>query len=315
MISNFTMYLLNIMKYDIQNLDFNLLKTFDALFDERSVTGAAKRLHLTQPAVSGMLQRLRDYFEDPLFTRTQRGITPTLRALELSPIIKNIIFDINTLLKPQFFDPLNAELILKIAATDYALKAILVDYIAALRIKAPNIKVSIVPVKNDEVFSQLEQGLIDFALVTPENCHSKLHTYSLFNEKYSCLVHTKNPLALNEKLTIDEFCSMDHALISHDGGEFNGITDQQLKYIKKQRNVVLSVNNFMILPEILAVTDLIAVVPSRLVKNLKDFKIFEPPIKIPEFTKIVAWHDRNHRDIAQQWLRDLLIKISNQTTE
>lgn len=298
------------MKHDIKNLDLNLLKTFDALFDERSVTGAAKKLYLTQPAVSGMLQRLRDYFEDPLFTRSQRGINPTLRALELAPVVKNILSDIHTLLKPSIFEPKEAELTLRIAATDYALKTILVPYIAALRRSAPNVQIAVVSVHNDEIFTQLERGVIDFALITPEHAHLDLHTYDLFEEHYVCLMSAQHQMAQNKQLSIDDLCSTDHALISHDGGQFVGVTDLQLKGLKKRRQVMLSVNSFLILPAILSTTDLIAVVPSRLTQNLQGFKVFEPPLDIPHFTKTLAWHERNHRDAAQQWLRLLLIQTA-----
>lgn len=94
------------MKSDIRTLDLNLLKTLDALLDERSVTRAAQRLSLTQPAVSGMLNRLRDYFDDPLFSRTPHGIVPTLRAQQLAAPVKQILSDIDILLKPTQFDPL-----------------------------------------------------------------------------------------------------------------------------------------------------------------------------------------------------------------
>ena len=93
------------MKPDLRTLDLNLLKTLDALLDERSVTRAAARLSLTQPAVSGMLTRLRDNFGDPLFIRAPHGMVPTLRAQQLAPVVKQILNDINTLLQPAQFDP------------------------------------------------------------------------------------------------------------------------------------------------------------------------------------------------------------------
>ena len=88
------------MKYDIKALDLNLLKALDALIDEGSVTRAAQRLSLTQPAVSGMLTRLREYFDDPLFVRAQRGMVPTLRALELAGPVKHILEEIARVLTP-----------------------------------------------------------------------------------------------------------------------------------------------------------------------------------------------------------------------
>ncbi|EGH71415.1 LysR family transcriptional regulator [Pseudomonas syringae] len=106
------------MKPDIRRLDFNLLKSLDALLDERNVTRAAERLALTQPAVSGMLTRLRESFDDPLFVRAQRGTVPTTRALALAEPIKRLLNDIEGLLQPQVFDLATAGMTITLASTD-----------------------------------------------------------------------------------------------------------------------------------------------------------------------------------------------------
>ncbi|SEF63931.1 LysR family transcriptional regulator [Marinobacterium lutimaris] len=150
-------------------MDLNLLKALDALLDERNVTRAAERLGITQPAMSGILTRLRDSFDDPLFSRTQRGIIPTQRALDLSKPVKQVLRQIDTLLQPPVFVPSTASLTFTIAATDYALRAIAVPFLSALKVKAPRIKVSLLPVENERVHSQLERGQIDLALLTPDS--------------------------------------------------------------------------------------------------------------------------------------------------
>src|SRR5690606_13175067 len=129
------------MKVDLRTLDLNLLKALDALLDERSVTRAAARLALTQPAVSGMLNRLRDAFDDPLFIRAPHGIVPTLRAEALAAPVKRILADIDVLLQPVTFEPGTANLTFTLAATDYALRAVIVPFIAALKVQAPAIRV------------------------------------------------------------------------------------------------------------------------------------------------------------------------------
>lgn len=139
------------MKNDMRTLDLNLLKALDALLDEGSVTRAAQRLSLTQPAVSGMLIRLRDYFDDPLFVRTSHGMVPTMRATELSMPVKQILTDIAIMLKPKQFDPMAAELTYTIVATDYALKAVVVPLMAELKQRAPNIKIAVRPVDNERM--------------------------------------------------------------------------------------------------------------------------------------------------------------------
>ncbi|VEI47597.1 LysR family transcriptional regulator [Actinobacillus equuli] len=109
---------------DIRTVDLNLLKAFDALLQERNVTKAAQRLSVTQPAMSAMLNRLRDSFGDPLFVRVQHGIEPTARALALMPSVKTILAEVNRMLRPVEFDPQTAEMTINIASTDYGLEAI-----------------------------------------------------------------------------------------------------------------------------------------------------------------------------------------------
>lgn len=157
------------MKNDIRSLDLNLLKALDALLDERSVTKASQRLHITQPAVSGMLTRLRDYFDDPLFIRTSHGMVPTLRASELALPIKTVLNDISSLLNTTDFNPLTADMIYTISATDYALKAVIIPLMAALKQRAPLIRIAVKIVNDEQIYQQLALGEIDLALVTPQS--------------------------------------------------------------------------------------------------------------------------------------------------
>lgn len=298
------------MKTDIRTLDLNLLKALDALLDERSVTRAAERLALTQPAVSGMLTRLRECFDDPLFTRTQRGIIPTLRALELAQPVKSILAEVGELLQPKAFDPSTAEMTIKIAATDYALRAVIVPFMAALRLQAPGIRVAVLPVNNEQLTAQFERGDVDFALVTPETAPQDLHAHALYEEEYVCLLREDHPLTQSESLTLDSFCSLDHALVSYVGGNFSGVTDEALAALGRKRRVTLSVCSFLVLPEILRVSDLISIVPRRLAQHLPGLTAIPPPLTIPGFSKIVVWHERTHRDAGHRWLRDLLFSTA-----
>ena len=298
------------MKTDVRSLDLNLLKALDALLDERSVTRAAKRLSLTQPAMSGMLNRLRDCFNDPLFTRTQRGIVPTLRALELATPVKTILTEVGELLLPRLFDPATAEMTLTIAATDYALRAVIVPFMAVIRQQAPGIRVAVLSVNNEQLSLQFERGVIDIALITPETTPPDLHAKALYEEQYVCLMREDHPLAQPGALTLDAFCSQDHALVSYHGGSFQGVTDEALMKLGRARRVTLSVCSFLVLPEILRVSDLISVVPHRLALNTRGLVILPPPLEIQGFTKLVVWHERTHRDPGHRWLRSSLFSIA-----
>lgn len=298
--------IIDISMRDIKSLDLNLLKAFDALLDERSVTRAAARLGLTQPAVSGMLTRMRDSFDDPLFVRTQRGIVPTMRAMELSASVKQILSEIENLLRPPVFEPATAEFTVSIAATDYALHSVVLPFLPKLRFVAPGVRLAVQPVESEHAQAKFESGGLDIALVTPETAPRDLHSRRLFDETYVCAIRAGHPDATSGQIDIDRFCALDHALVSYSGERFWGVTDDALAALGRQRRVALSVTNFLVLAEVLRTTDLIAVVPRRLVRDGDGLVTMPPPVSIPGFSKIAVWHERTHRDEGHRWFRSML---------
>ncbi|WP_028294015.1 LysR family transcriptional regulator [Oceanobacter kriegii] len=290
---------------DIRTLDLNLLKALDVLLDERNVTRAAQRLGVTQPALSGMLSRLRDSFDDPLFTRTQRGIVPTTRALELAAPLKNLLRDAEALVQPQAFDPATANMQFSIAATDYALRAVGLPLLSRLRQQAPGIQVALLPVQDAELTEKMERGDIHLALMTPESCQPDWRGRKLFRERYVVAMREGHPV-LQQDWDLTAFCQWQHALVSYSGGGFRGVTDTALEAMGVEREVMVSVSSFLVIPELLAGSDLLAVVPERLVAGIDGLVTLEPPVAIPGFTKLAAWHERVHRDPAQRWIREQL---------
>lgn len=163
------------------------------------------------------------------------------------------------------------------------------------------------PVDDKQVQLQLERGDIDLALLTPESTPPDLHAKNLFDERYVCVLRQGHPAMQGRKqLTVSLLCELDHALVSYTGGGFRGVTDEALEKLGQQRQVSLSVKSFIILPEILRASDMVAILPSRLVAGMDDLMVFDPPIEVPGFTKVAAWHERTHRDVAHRWLRELL---------
>jgi len=293
---------------NLRTIDLNLLKVFDALLDEGSVTRAAARLSLTQPAVSGSLTRLRESFNDPLFVRTRRGIVPTTHALALAAQVKRVLSEVEAMLQPASFDPALATLTISIAATDYAQRAVLVPFLAVLRARAPGIRVSVLPANPQLVQTQLERGELDLALMTPETTSPDLHSQVLFEEHYVCALREGHPYASPTRLSLARFCALDHAIVSYSGGAFRGATDEALARVGRARRVSLSVPCFLVLPEILRTSDLIAVAPSRLIAGSPGLVSMAPPVDIAGFTKIVTWHDRTHNDPAHAWVRAVLLE-------
>ncbi len=291
---------------DIKTLDLNLLKAFDAVMDERSVTRAAARLALSQPAVSGLLTRLRDSFDDPLFLRTQRGVLPTDRAQALAGPIKRVLADIEVLLQPEAFDPASTQMTLTLAATDYALRAIAVPFTQALRRQAPGVRLAVRSVDAALLPAQMERGEVDLALLTPATAPPGLHARHLFDESYVCLLRADHPDAQATHLPLERFCGLDHALVSLEGNAFHGVADDALAQLGRTRRVVFSASSFLVLPELLKGSDLVAVVPRRLAAPTNGLAVLEPPIAIPGFSKLAVWHARTHRAPSHRWLRALL---------
>lgn len=293
---------------DIRNLDLNLLRALDALLETRSVTQAATRLGLTQPAVSGMLVRLRDAFHDPLFVRAQRGMIPTPRAEALAQPLKAALREIEGLLLSQRFDPAVAELTVSIAATDYAQRVVILPLLHSLRQEAPSIRVSVRPIDMPQLVLQMERGGLDMALITPEMAPDHLRARTLFDENYACVLRADHPAAC-APIDLDTFCALDHAIMSHDGTQFRGATDRALEALGRSRRVVLSVPSFIFLTDMLRSSDLCSLLPTRLVRGMRGLVAFPPPLAVPGFTKILAWHERTHHDPAMAWLRERIAQL------
>ena len=295
---------------NIRRIDLNLLVALDALLDECSVTRAAERLALTQPTVSGMLARLRDIFDDPLFVRTQRGVLPTPRAQALAPTLKALLADATALVTPEIFDPETAELTVSISANDYMQFALVVPFIEELRRRAPKVELAVQPLANGDLATGLTRGEADIAITIPEFARPDLLSRFLYEERYVCAVRKEHPIK-GKAVTLDEFCRFDHVLVPPDGVAFEGPTDEALSKLGLKRRVALSVPSFLILPDILQTDDLIGVFPERLLRGRTgDLKVFAPPLKIPGFRVIALWHPRLHKDPAHKWLRDLLAAVA-----
>jgi DNA-binding transcriptional LysR family regulator len=294
----------------INKLDLNLLKAFVVLMDECNVSRAAERLSLTQPAVTGILNRLRTSLDDPLFIRAQHGMIPTERAKELAVPIRRLLDELNLVLQPEVFDPKTAELTIHLAGTDYSLSSIIVPFIEKLRVKAPNIRVAARFIQDDLVSQQMEQGQLDIALMTPETAPEGLRGRTLFEEEYVCIVSKQHPLAQQKTLTMDQFCEADHALVSYLGGAFEGATDAALAKLGRKRRVMTSVPSFLVLVALLKNSPLMAVVPKRLTLGAQGITTLTLPFNVPGFTKYMVWHERTHAHPAYQWIREQLQECS-----
>lgn len=289
---------------NLRRLDLNLLVTLDVLLSEHNVTRAAERLNFSQPSVSVHLAKLRDIFGDPLLLPGPRGMRPTAKADELREPLRQALDALERAVSPAGpFDPAQARQTWRVAAADYGESTVLLPALAGLRSAAPDSRLAIVQMVPSRIAKQAEQGEIDLALHTTEDAPSGLRRRALFTERYVLAGRADHP-RLKRRPTLSQFCQLEHVVVSPDGGGFHGITDEVLSEAGMSRRVVLSVPHFLFVMSVLATTDLVAMLPSRLVRNASALRIVEPPLDVPGYEMSMLWHERSHRDPAHQWLRE-----------
>lgn len=285
----------------MSELDIGLVRAFSAIYDEKSVSRAAERLSLSQSAVSGLLARLRDIFDDPLFIRSQRGVIPTPKAEALAGRMRDVISRFDDLLEAEEFDPSNASGTIRISANDYGQRVLLLPFINWLREQAPLLKIALVPFEIEQLLEKLSRGGIDLVISIPEMTPLQLPRQFLFKDSYVGVVRKGHPLS-RMKVTTEDFCAFDHVVVSPMGGSFQSPTDQALSKLSFSRNVAYSVPNFHGALEILKMHSVIAVLPSKLLTSQEgNVATFPLPFGIDGFDAIAAWHPRTSNDAMHRW--------------
>lgn len=291
---------------NLRQVDLNLLVTLDVLLSERSVTRAARRLNYSQPSVSVHLAKLRDIFGDPLLLPGPRGMQPTARAEELRQPLREALESLERAVSPaRPFNPAESEHTWRVAASDSSASSIVLPAMAAIRVAAPATRLAVFDLVPSHIAKQAEQGEIDLAFHTAEGSPPGLRRRMLFAERYVLAGRVGHP-RLHPQLTLSQFCELEHVMVSPDRGGFFGVTDEVLAKAGLKRRVVISVPHFLLMMSVLASTELVAMVPSRLVRNSKTLQIIEPPLDVPGYEMVMLWHERSHRDPAHQWLRETI---------
>jgi DNA-binding transcriptional LysR family regulator len=297
---------------DTRRIDLNLLATLEALLTEQNVTKAANRLHLSQPAVSAQLSRLRDMFDDPLLIPARRGMIPTAKALELLDPLRLALDQVRaTLAEHRHFNPMQARLTVAIACTDYLQTTVVQPLAIALRKRAPGVRIALRHLDPSKLEMQMANGEVDLALMTPEQGPPGLRNRHLFDERYVLIGRRQHP-KLRRGLSVEQYVQLDQVIVSLHGGDFTTPVDDGLAALGYKRNVVLSAASFLVVPEIVAHSDFVALVPERLVRDRGDaLKVIECPFPVPGFAVSMLWHEHNHSHSGQRWVREFIIKLAD----
>jgi DNA-binding transcriptional LysR family regulator len=301
---------------NIGRLDLRLLQCLDALVTERHVSRAATRVHLSQPAMSSALKRLREILKDPLLTRTQRGLVPTPHGIELAQSARAILHGVEAMAsETRRFEPMTSERTFHIAMTDYSEFVLLPLLVRRLQIQAPNINVAVTPLdRRTHADELLTNGDIDLAISNFPDVSGRLRTRELFHERFVCLASKRNA-KVGKRLTLAKFTALSHAFISPHGGGFYGATDDALAASNRARRIAVSVPHFLIAPFLVANTDLIIVMAERVARHFAStlpLRLLEAPVRIEGFTVSQRWHERSDHDTGMQWLRALIMELNSE---
>ena len=292
---------------DTSRIDLNLLVSLEVLLAERNVTKAASRLGLSQPALSAQLNRLRDLFEDPLLVPAHRGMIPTAKALELLEPLRASLDQFRKMLQSHDrFAPETAELKVAVACTDYVEATVAIPLILALREKAPKIRVAVHRLNPATLARQLAGGDVHFAIATPDPNHRDFRTQHLFKETY-VLIGRKGHPRIKDARTVEGFAGIEQVIVSPSGGSFSTPVDALLAVQGCQRRVAASAASFLIVPEMVASSDLVALVPRRLIQTAgPSLDVMEVPWLSEGFEVALIWHERSQGHQGYRWVRELV---------
>jgi DNA-binding transcriptional LysR family regulator len=296
---------------DLSAIDLNLLVAFEALYTEQSVTVAAQRIHVGQPAMSSSLGRLRQLFADDLFIRIGREMKPTAKAEAIAPQLLAALNIIRTTLaNPQSFEPASLQTAFAIATSDYIANLILPKMLEILREQAPQIDLRIIAVEKESFINLLDEGIIELALGTFTNLPKQILEKPLLSERFIGICRLGHPAVENNSISLDKFVSFPHALFTL-RRDATGIIDQALAEYGLQRRIALTVSYWFVLPTVIASSDLLTAIPSCLEKRLSHYSLqsFEIPLNLPSWPISMAWSKLKDRDPANTWLRQIIQNI------
>ena len=296
---------------DLQRIDLNLMVAFEALVAERSVSAAATRLGVSQPAMSNALARLRSLFDDELFVRSGRAMLPTVRATQLEAQVARALAELRAALEPQSpFNPRTSRRVFNVSGGDYATMVILPDLAACLAAEAPLIDLRFRFVEKDAAIDLLDNDTLDLALGVFANPPKRLGLQTLFDEHFVSVARRDHP-GLGDGMTLDAFAALPHLLVT-ERGDATGAVDEALARLGLERRVAMTVPHVLVVPSVLPSNDMIATVgarAARLFARAAPLVVYETPIAMPPWRMSMLWSRQKAGDPGLAWLRQILSGI------
>ncbi|MFO7787654.1 MAG: LysR family transcriptional regulator [Halospina sp.] len=313
---------------DLSRIDLNLLVYLDVLLREKSVTRAASYLGLTQPAMSNGLRRLRELFDDPLLVRTSEGMSPTERALELQPLVREILAQVEqTVQKTGSFDAGASERVFRIMASDYAESTLMPRVLRLIRSLAPHVTLDVLT-PSDVSFLDVEQGRVDMAINRFDTIPQSFHQRTLWTDWFACLMSNENPV-LREPFTLDTYLEANHIWVSKTGFGVGvgvnprdvqrlGWVDEALGKLGRKRRISVFTRHYQVATLLAEQHDVMATLPCRAAWLQKDnpaLVVKAPPFPIPPIELKMAWSPLLQHNPDHQWLRQRIVEGAEELNE
>jgi DNA-binding transcriptional LysR family regulator len=297
-------------KPQLDNVEVRLLRTFLVLMSERSVSRAAERLGVSQPATSHALARLRTLFGDPLLLRSRQGMVATDRGGEIERIVRGLLDDYDKLVgRPDAFDPAVSKRTFVLTAPEYAEHLLMPPIFARLRAEAPNIRILVRTPDAERVYELLERGEVDLRIAWLRSAPASLRSMPLFQDRIVCIADRNHP-TVRGSLTMAQYLALPHVRPFGTGRTTTGrIIDEAVERHGGQLELSFMVQSFMTIPRTIAGTDIIATLPMALAVGFgaqHPLQVLEPPLHLPRVRYAAYWHERSQKDVGHRWFRGIV---------
>jgi DNA-binding transcriptional LysR family regulator len=305
---------------NFRTLDLNLLRVFDTVMAEGSLTRAAAALAMTQPAVSQAVRRLREALGDELFTRGAHGMNPTAQAEALWPQVRSALATLRQALAPADFVPERDAVQWRLTMADATAALMMPGLVAAIERSRALANLRLLPLTTRDPRRLLEAGAVELAVgffpevltaILAQGPDASLHHARLYQTRYVCVMRRGHPLA-DAPLTLDAYCAAHHLLVSF-SGRAHGFIDQALAALDRQRRIVLTANQFFTAGRVVARSDLLTVLPEGFVEATgvqHELLTCELPLSLAPVNVDMLWHLRHDADPAHRWLRTQLAAVA-----
>lgn len=300
--------------------DLNLLVALDALLQEKNVTRAAERLFISQPAMSGALQRLRERLDDPLLVRVGRNMELTPKAKALIRPVREILLQIrNTIEAEPQFNPKTARRSFTIAMSDFVSVAFMPAVMRRVLRDAPGVRLHLVPISTRS-HDQLESGELNLLVrarvdqrLEQQLMRDDLESELLFTDEWVCAADADHP-SLGDELTLEDYLQLPHVSLNL-GKSVATIEEVTLTQHSLDVEIVATAQNFATLIFMLPGTPLLTLISRRMARIMSErvaLKTYPPPFEVPPLEEKMIWHTRNAQDEGHRWLRAVFREVANE---